>query len=366
MNLNKIKESLDYLVIFLLVFGFYSVNVYNGTELEILTKRKEILFILLVPILLKVFIERNKIFELLKNKKNRIIIIILLLCMLGLKNYYLNFICFMLALSFQNREKVLKFLLITLITFYLMTISCYFLNIFNPVGTPDHFKDYGYFVLKRYNLGFYHPNNPMMLLLSMIFLFYYIYDKIISKKIMSILFIVLSTIVFCLTISRTSYLLIFLFCGEILIPDKYIEKLRGIFYIESVVIIFISCFLPIFYINKKLDFILSGRLELFRYYLKNNTISLLGNKEIVHSYSTYPLDNVYLRVLFENGIIGISILIFIIWITLNVLFKYKNYKAIRILSIILIYSLTESQGLEYYFNILIFVLPVYLIKYIKE
>lgn len=366
MSLNKMKEYLDYLIVFLLVFGFYSTNVFNGTELELLTKRREILFILLIPILLKLFIEKNKILELLEIKKNRVLFIVLLLCMLILKNYYLNFIVLILGFSFQNLKQVLKFLLITLITFYLLTILAYYLNIFHPIGTLPHLRDYGLLVLKRYSLGFYHPNNPMMLLLSMSFLFYYIYDKIISKKIIIILFVVVSTIIFFFTISRTSYLLILLFCIMILISDEYIERLKKIFYIETILMPFFSCLLPVFYVNEKLDTILSGRLTLFRYYLKNNIISLLGNKKIIASYSTEPLDNLYLRVLFESGIIGIVLLIFLILMTLNILFKYRDYKAIRILSIILIYSFVESQGLEYYFNILIFILPIYLVKKVDK
>ena len=154
--------------------------------------------------------------------------------------------------------------------------------------------------------------------------------------------------------------MILLFIVLILANDKYIKKLKTIFCLESGIIIFFTFFLPYYFKNTFLNKLFSGRLVLFYNYLTKFQITFLGNKEIIEYYKLYPLDNVYLRTLFENGIIGFILLIILISYTMKILFKNKDYRAIRIFSIVLIFGFMESTALFYYFNIIYFIIPDYI------
>lgn len=68
---------------------------------------------------------------------------------------------------------------------------------------------------------------------------------------------------------------------------------------------------------------------------------------VIKIYDTYLLDNVYLKCLFENGIIGFIILIILVSIIMYILVKNKDYKGVRIFSIILIFGFIEGIALFY-------------------
>ncbi|WP_339127167.1 hypothetical protein LIY46_02015 [Fusobacterium varium] len=219
-----------------------------------------------------------------------------------------------------------------------------------------YFEDFKVF---RYTLGFVHPNTAMSLLLPIFFLLYYLYyDKV--KILISIFIFLIGKIVFNYTYSRTTFLLILLFIFLILVDEKYIEKLKRIFLLEGGIIIFFTFFLPYYFRNTFLNKLFSGRLILFYNYLTKSQITIFGNKEIIECYKIYPLDNVYLRTLFENGIIGFISLNILIFYVMKILFRNKDYKAVKIFSIVLIFGFMESTALFYYFNIIYFIIPDYI------
>ena len=231
-----------------------------------------------------------------------------------------------------------------------------YLEVNNLKSTIRYFEGFKVF---RHTLGFNHPNTAMSLLLPIFFLLYYLYyDK--AKILIPISIFIIGKIVFNYTYSRTTFLLILLFIVLILANDKYIKKLKTIFCLESGIIIFFTFFLPYYFKNTFLNKLFSGRLVLFYNYLTKFQITFLGNKEIIEYYKLYPLDNVYLRTLFENGIIGFILLIILISYTMKILFKNKDYRAIRIFSIVLIFGFMESTALFYYFNIIYFIIPDYI------
>ena len=154
--------------------------------------------------------------------------------------------------------------------------------------------------------------------------------------------------------------MILLFVVLILIKDKYIEKLKILFLVEGFFIAFITFFLPTYFRLTKFDGLLSGRLWFFYQYFISQKISFFGNNEMEKMYLKLPLDNMYLRVLYENGIIGFSLLLILIFVTMYILFKNYDYKGVRIFSIVLIFGFMECMAYYYYYCIIYFIISDYI------
>lgn len=288
--------------------------------------------------------------------KKKILIIFILT--LFLRKFYLGSYI-VIIFKIINKKKRLKTILFVLIFFYIATILLNYFGIFNESISRIILRKFENFSKNRYTLEFAYPNMAMSLLLPIFFLLYYLYyDK--AKILISIFIFITGKIVFNYTYSRTTFLLILLFIFLILVNDKYIEKLKRIFLLEGEIIIFFTFLLSYYFRNTFLNKFFSGRLILFYNYLTNFQITFFGNKEIIEHYKRYPLDNVYLRTLFENGIIDFSLLIILIFYVIKILFENKDYKVIRIFSIVLIFGFIESTALYYYFNIIYFIIPDYI------
>lgn len=277
-----------------------------------------------------------------------------------LRVLYISFFVVIIS-NFVSKNKRLKYLLFILSFFYIFILL---LNIFGLLefnNTKSVIREFINFTVYRRTLGFNHPNAAMSLLLPIFSLLYYLYyDK--YKKAVVILILVIGKIMFDLTYSRTTFILIILLVLLIFIKDKYIKKFKKLFLMTGNIMIFLTIYLPLYFKESILNKYLSGRLRLFNYYLTNYNVSFLGDKEIIKSYSQYILDNTYLRILLENGILGILLLMILIYSMMRMLFKNKDYKAIRIFFIILIFGFMESSALFYYFNIIYFIIGDYFFK----
>lgn len=89
----------------------------------------------------------------------------------------------------------------------------------------------------------------MSLLLPIFSLLYYLYYLKYKKIVLGIILIT-SIVIFNLTFSRTTFILIFLFISLILINDKYIEKLKFLFLFENGILGFCLLTILIFIIMK--------------------------------------------------------------------------------------------------------------------
>lgn len=347
---NKLNEINWCFLLLIIFFNFYIFSIYLWEEYKII-KLISIVILFLFSSLAFFIDEKIK-------KKDLKIIIFLIIFALILPKFYISFYAIIIS-KFIKDNKKLEFLLFLSIFFYLLTLILSkfgYLEVNNLKSTIRYFEGFKVF---RHTLGFNHPNTTMSLLLPIFFLLYYLYyDK--AKILIPISIFIIGKIVFNYTYSRTTFLLILLFIVLILANDKYIKKLKTIFCLESGIIIFFTFFLPYYFKNTFLNKLFSGRLVLFYNYLTKFQITFLGNKEIIEYYKLYPLDNVYLRTLFENGIIGFILLIILISYTMKILFKNKDYRAIRIFSIVLIFGFMESTALFYYFNIIYFIIPDYI------
>lgn len=358
---NLKKDKIFCLIIFIiLIFTTYMGFVFNeqikvGTLKEIKTINK---ILLCIVAFILIFNEKKYI------KKEIKTILILVIYALILKNLYLSFLIIIIS-KFINKSFRLKSFFYIFTFFYISVLILNSLGYLEFNNIKCEIRKFEEFKVFRHALGFYHPNAAMSLLLPIFSLLYYLYYLKYKKIVLGIILII-SIVIFNLTFSRTTFILIFLFISLILINDKYIEKLKFLFLAEIFFIEFLTVYLPFYFQDTILNKFLSERLWLFHYYLTTQKITLFGNKllgkEIIEK---YPLDNTYLLILFENGILGFCLLTILIFIIMKILFENKDYKAIRIFSIILIFGFMESTALFYYFNIIYLIIPDYILKNIK-
>lgn len=355
MNFNKIYYFFS---IFILVLTTYlGMLFYNNPKiLGIISNIKKINIVILLSITI--------IFFLLKLKKRKISIkdikltLLVVFLAIFLRRLYLSFFIIIIS-RFLKKENRLKYLLFIHSFFYISILILNTFGVFEFNNIRYGIRKFENFEIFRNALGFHHPNVAMFLLIPIFSLLYYLYYPKYKKIVLGIILSIVMTI-FKLTFSRTSFLLILLFIILILIKDKYIKKMRFLFLTEGFIIEFFTFYLPFYFTTGGLNKLFSGRIWLFHHYLTNYKISIFGYKNIVEVYEKYPLDNIYLQILFENGILGFVVLSTLIFMTMYILFKNEDYKAIRIFSIILIFGFMEGAALLYYFNIIYFIISDYI------
>ncbi|WP_349763509.1 hypothetical protein [Fusobacterium sp. SYSU M8D902] len=351
-NILKEKDIFYFITILILIFHNYTSNIY-GVDLK-----KVNTLVLMITIVLFLNSVKDKIKINFKELVKYFILIFGLI--FGLRSLYLSFFILGISIFIDKRIRIRYFLQINTF-FYVLTIILYKIGYLVEVENP---------LIRigrmRYSLGFAHPNTAMMFLLPIFFTIYYLYYP---KYKNSIIFFILvnSLVIFFFTFSRTTFILIILFIGLIFFKDKTIEKLRKLFLMEGIMIILLSLVLPIILNTENIiNRLLSGRLFLFYKYLITYKITVFGDMQILEQYSSWPLDNSYLRVLFENGIIGLLLLLLLSYLIMITLFKNKDYKGVRIFSILLILGFMEGNIFHFYFNILCFILPEYVNKAILK
>lgn len=341
-------------IIFILILTNYINKIFEKRlDINILKDIKLFNIFLLLIFTIILFILKNNFL-----KSDIKIIFLLLIFTIFLKKFYLSFFIIIIS-NFINKKTKLKNLFYVLCFSYILVLFLNSLGLLDFNNARDGIRKFEDFEVYRHALGFSHPNTAMSLLLPIFSVLYYLYYPKYKKIVIGII-LVAGKIIFDLTFSRTTFLLIILFVILILIKDKYIKKLKFLFLIEGFFIVFLTFYLPFYFRDTVLNKLFSGRLWLFHYYLTNHKITLFGNDEIKEFYKSYPLDNVYLKTLFENGIIGFSLLIVLIFIVMYILFKNRDYKAVRIFSIILIFGFMEGTALFYYFNIIYFIISDYI------
>ena len=334
-------------ILFILFLSYYSSNKY-----KILWLKNFNIFLIIILTVVYGVINYKKL-----PKKIRALIIKIIFLMMFISKYYLGFYLILISKGIGRRRRIFYFFIISTF-FYLFTIL---LDQINPISDLQFLRGVSNTIIVRKDLGFGHPNTAMAALLPIFFSIYYLwYEK---NKLKVIIFIlVISQIVYNLTNSRTSYFLVFIFIFFILLKNKYLYKLRYIFYSEVFFLLYFSLILPSRLKDTIYNRLVSRRFWFYDYYLTNYKITLLGDKNIEKVYELLPLDNTYIRVLLEHGIIGLLILIGLIIYIFKLLYKYNDYKAIRIFSIILIFGIMEGQAFYFYFNIIYLLIYEYLIE----
>lgn len=348
---NFFNKYIFILILFTLFLGYYVDNRYYFNNV----KGISIIFLIVLTIIY-IFNNYKKF-----NKKELFLVGKISFSLILLPKYYLSFFLIIISKGISKRKRVVYFLIISIFFFLLTIVLNYFGLLQNKNNEIEYFRKIGQELITRKDFGFGHPNSAMVALLPILFSIYYLYYR--TNKVRTLMLIIfLGQLMYKYTSSRTGYYLIILLIMISFIKDKYIKKLKNLIYLGVFCLLYFSFILPAKLKGTIYDKIFSTRFTLFDYYLKNQEITLFGNNEIQKLYKIIPLDNTYIRILFEQGIVGLIFLIFIILYIINVLFKNKDFEVIRIFVIILIFGITEGAAFYYFFNILYLLIYEYLIK----
>lgn len=252
--------------------------------------------------------------------------------------------------------------------------------LFYVIGFTDNYIMYREDGTIRSSMGFSHPNTFAIHVFLICAEFIYLRYKIITWK-DYVLVIAISFLVDFLSDSRASQIAIFL-----LLAGTFLCKITKSKILENVVIknlipyLFIlftilSLILCIFYnsdnfIMEKIDDILSGRIRLAKEFLEEFKITPFGNnleligEENAKEKDVEPrvLDNAYINIILQYGIINYIILAFIMYKILKISLKEKNYIFCIIMCVYIIrgmtgngsYSLQTNTFLLYFSHLMIF------------
>ena len=335
-----------FIIIFSLQLLIYNSFIYNIKELEIILKG-----IIVVNFFIYLFKNYKKI-----RKKEIKLFIIGIIIFIFLKKYYFAVVIIMISKNLK-KELRLKLFLVSAIINYLIVIFLYNLGNLNTGSIIE--REFSFAKVIRYSLGFGHPNSVMLYLIPILLSIYYLYYK---KKIgISFIILLITLFFFKLTYSRTTMLLMILLVILTFIKDKYFENFRIFIYWEALVLSGISVFLSKKFSGSILDRLFSYRFSWNSYYLSTYEISYFPNLDKFTEYvKNIPFDNFYLKVLFESGIIGFMIMLFLIFYILKSLYKDKDFCGIRILILIILSGIMEAGTFAPMINIIYIILYDYL------
>lgn len=230
------------------------------------------------------------------------------------------------------------------------------LFIFNSLGlaTSEFVVTRGEVIRNSY--GFYHPNTFGMIIMITFFEFLYLF----SNK-LKIWHYILGIGLICL-IEITSNTRTAMICIAILLLtclfNKYVKKIVNNsiveFFIKNLylILLVISVIITLMYIyevplSNEINELLSNRVYLQSVFYNEYGITLFGNNIDYER----TLDNGFLKVLLNFGIITSLFFIVIYWLTFKKCYKEKNYVLIYIFMILLFFSFSESSMFYIYNNI---------------
>ena len=214
----------------------------------------------------------------------------------------------------------------------------------------------------RYSLGFQHPNNFAVYTMVLAMEFLYLCRN--QKKNGQYIFILLIFgLNYFLTDSRAAMIIEFLMILYLLISKENVDKIFNRPIIKYVIIfsflisLVASIFLGLNYSHENQNFIskinriTSERIMLANRYMKKYPIiSIFGNNipeanryiDKSNNPNYIPLDNGYIHLLLEFGILVTIIFIYCYFISITRLYKSKNYSLILILFLLNLYLVMEA------------------------
>ena len=269
----------------------------------------------------------------------------------------LELLIFIVGLKEVPLKSILKTYLLTSLISYVGIILLNFLSVI-----PDRLviRD----GIERSSLGFWHPNTTSLGLLTIYLLAMYL-SKDKYKVLLTIIFGILSMVVYTFTNSRTSMILIlvaglFTLISYIFRNAKY--NILGTKHVLPFIFIgltVISWIVSILYIHQnalaiQLSQLLSNRISLGARFIQEYGLSLFGQPiqynssnnltQVVIGFQYRVLDNVYLKYLLNYGIISIVGLFLYLYILMYKLNKKNRILVNMYLLIYLFYGLAEQSA----------------------
>lgn len=199
---------------------------------------------------------------------------------------------------------------------------------------------------KRYYFGYSHPNLAQMHLLTLTLMYYYLYGKK-HNFIVDIIALSLNYILYLYTYSRTSLYMciIFLVVNYFTHRSEKSKKNFALIGKYSFFIMFIiTIVLTLTYktnITQRVDTILTGRIYYWDALWKNFSIPLIGTLKYKTNVELI-IDNSYLALLYQSGILFTVLISIMNWKLGNTLYKEKKYELLVMLLFINIFCLTED------------------------
>lgn len=238
-------------------------------------------------------------------------------------------------LRYDTKSFLKKFLLSSIIC-YLTVLVLYILGFASNNGL---LRIENNDVIQRNSLGFSHVNQTFLYFMPILLSSYLLYSE--KRAQLNVFVIIISSILYLFSRCRTGYFCTIIFLViynvPIILNNKFTKKiLKWLFVIFTVFSIFIC--------NKygtdgsnKINDILSLRPFYIKQYLDNDKIINIkgGNFN-----KNMPLDNMYIYLLLEKGIIVYAFYLVVYMLCYKYFSKYKKYKVIIL--VFLVYGLFES------------------------
>lgn len=334
-NTEKRFTIFDYILTFLAVFFKYMLTYKENINPN---GRFTLLYIYLFILIILVFIciYRKKIN---KNELGRIVIFGVIatyfIVMYSEQNFLISYLLSLICLKKENSDFIKSFFVSSTIC-YSLTIFLHIVG-FLPNVTMIRLVDGEY--LQRLSLGFSHPNNVFLYWLPIVLSGYYLFH---DKKMFYLISIILSCILYKFSYCRTGFYVILIFLVlSLLCKNIKMNSFKNIVPLFFVVLTVISVFIAYKYgynYSNKISEALSGRPYFWNYYLQNGKlISLFGKNKIEGMY----LDNFYIYMLVQLGLIGYTIYFILYYNSIKILKKDIRY--LVIIFTFLLYGMFEAN-----------------------
>jgi hypothetical protein len=206
--------------------------------------------------------------------------------------------------------------------FYILIIIFFIPLILNIILENGDFIYNTYYGRPRLLLGYFHPKEGAICLVT-ILIFYQLYYKFLFNKKFNLIFNIISILLMYFMQSRNIFLFYINFLLLNILISKFNIKIILLFYF---VIPFIIISIIIFFYFKEINILFSNRLD---WWFQNIKISPFGNGSYIANYSKtnvlskLHVDNFYLEYLIENGYILFSILFYFLYRVVILINKFK-------------------------------------------
>lgn len=347
------KKSLYGIILFI---GFLLIEM-SETFTNVTFLQNQLTYIKMLGIVILTFISLYVSFKIERKRLFLILILITLSLLIFFRfgnGIFLEMVIMILAVQNKEFKKIVK---IDLLVKLFITISLF---VFNKYGlTNSVFGTINRDSVVRYSLGFYHPNTLGMYLMMISIEFLYIMQR--DKKIKNLLVMfIMSFIIYKVTYSRTC---VYCLLGLSLIYfssqniKKKVMRVNSETYkilFKNLYIIFLisTCLISFLYkenssVMRRLNDLTNNRILYQSYFINNYGISFFG-KNINY---IYTLDNGYLKIFLNYGLVTSILLIQIFRKNIAKAFKNQNVLLLGIYLIISLYCLSESYLFYSTYNI---------------
>ena len=303
--------------------------------------------------------------------KKELMIFFSILCVFGLSSYLAQDFYLMgipvVLISCKNipLKKIIQIIFLVNLGMSIITI---FSSLFFNVGIISMTRVYrsDMVIETRYYFGFVHPNQLSATCFSIVASYIYLYWHKLTWIRYFLIFLVILLVNYY-TDSNTSFyvsilLLLMTFYLKILDKKGY-YKFNKVFILLTILIFVFSIF-SMLYINEipflqKIDYSLSSRLSVTNKYYNLNGLSLFG--KYIYNEFDITLDQGIVNVLLRYGLV-LSLFICYCIFKFYVVEK-KNLKKLLLVFIFIVYSIVETEILDIYRNIGIYIIFYSLMKY---